>query len=107
MEAVEILTSPVIPRDGFVHGWPTRAGGVSTGKRASLNLGYRWGDDPAAVDENRRRVAVAAGYDPARLLVTKHVHGTAMWFAGEPLPDPPEFDALGTDRPGDVLGAFA
>lgn len=107
MEAVEILTSPVIPTDGFVHGWPTRTGGVSQGKRASLNLGYRWGDEPTHVDENRRRVAIAAGYDPARLLVTKHVHGTAMWFSGDTLPDPAEFDALGTDKPGDVLGAFA
>ena len=34
----------------------TRIGGVSLGRYASLNLGKNSGDDPAAVDENRRRV---------------------------------------------------
>jgi YfiH family protein len=106
-QRVHILTSEVMPREGFVHGFPDRWGGVSTGKRASLNLGYRWGDDPENVAENRRRVAAAAGYDPARLQVTKHVHGTRVWVVGDPAPDPPEFDVLATDRAGDVLGAFA
>jgi purine-nucleoside/S-methyl-5'-thioadenosine phosphorylase / adenosine deaminase len=104
---MEILRSPVIPDGQFVHGFPTRAGGVSTGKRASLNLGYRWGDDPDHVAENRRRVAAAAGYDPARLQATKHVHGTGVWVVGDPAPDPAEFDILVCDRPGDTLGAFA
>jgi copper oxidase (laccase) domain-containing protein len=45
-EAVEILHSPVLNLPGILHGWPTRHGGVSTGKRASLNLGQRWGDSP-------------------------------------------------------------
>ena len=104
---IEILRSPVLVADGFVHGWPTRAGGVSTGRRESLNLGYRWGDAPEHVTENRRRVAAAAGYDPARLQVTRHVHGTAVWVVGDPTPAPAEFDALVTDRAGDTLGAFA
>jgi purine-nucleoside/S-methyl-5'-thioadenosine phosphorylase / adenosine deaminase len=104
---MDILRSPVIPEDGFVHGFPTRHGGVSTGKRASLNLGYRWGDDPEHVAENRRRVAAAAGFDIARLQVTKHVHGTRVWIVGDEQPDPPEFDVLVTARPGDTLGAFA
>ncbi len=114
-DAVEILRSPVLPREGFIHGWPTRTGGVSPGQRASLNLGLRWGDAPENVDENRRRVAVAAGYDPARLQVTKHVHGVNVWVVGDSIaaaapgaPEAPhEYDALVTDRPGDVLGAFA
>jgi polyphenol oxidase len=105
--AVDILRSPLLDLPGVRHGWPTRAGGVSLGKRGSLNLGYRWGDEPALVDENRRRVAVAAGYDPARLQVTKHVHGTNVWVVGDLAPLPAEFDALVTDRTGDVLGAFA
>lgn len=106
-DALRILRSPLIPDDVFVHGFPERTGGVSTGLRASLNLGYRWGDDPARVAENRRLVAVAAGYDPAGLQVTKHVHGTAVWRVGEPTPEPPEFDGLVCDRSGPVLGAFA
>jgi hypothetical protein len=96
-----------MPADRFLHGWPTRVGGVSPGKRASLNLGLRWGDTAENVAENRRRVAVAAGYDPERLVVTKHVHGVNVWVVGDPAPEPAEFDGLVSDRPGDVLGAFA
>jgi YfiH family protein len=107
MEPIEILRSPVIPTEGFVHGFPTRAGGVSTGKRASLNLGARWGDDPAQVHENRRRVADAAGFDLARLQMTRHVHGTRVWVVGDPAPEPAEFDVIVAATPGDTLAAFA
>lgn len=103
---IEILHSPVIP-DGFIHGFPTRHGGVSEGLRASLNLGVRWGDERERVMENRRLLAAAAGYDPDRLVATVHVHGTNVFRVGEPLPDPAEFDGLVSDRPGDILGAFA
>src|SRR5688572_23831947 len=104
---LRILQSSVIPRDGFLHGFPERTGGVSDGPRSSLNLGFRWGDDRAVVEENRRRVAAAAGFDLARLRVTKHVHGTAVWVVGDPAPEPPEFDALVSDRAGDTVAAFA
>lgn len=104
---LRILRSSVIPSDRFVHGFPERWGGVSHGARSSLNLGYRWGDEPERVDENRRRVAASAGYEPEALAVTKHVHGTRVWCVDERLPDPPEFDGLVADRPGPVLGAFA
>jgi YfiH family protein len=106
-DAIRMYRSTVMPDDGFVHGFPERTGGVSVGLRASLNLGYRWGDDRAAVDENRRLLAAHVGYQPGELQVTKHVHGTRVWQVGEPLPDPPEFDGLVTDRAGPVLGAFA
>jgi YfiH family protein len=104
---IRLHTSPVLPTDGFVHGFPERGGGVSTGARASLNLGVRWGDDRENVEENRRRLAEVAGYDPEQLQITRHVHGTAVWRVGEPLPDPAEFDGLVCDRRGPVLGAFA
>jgi YfiH family protein len=104
---VVILRSPVIPSEGFVHGFPERTGGVSQGPRGSLNLGFRWGDERANVEENRRIVARTAGYDAEQLQVTKHVHGVAVWRVGDALPEPPEFDGLVTDRVGPVLGAFA
>jgi YfiH family protein len=107
MDLVDILRSELMPREGIVHGFPPRAGGVSTGKRSSLNLGYRWGDDPENVAENRRRVAAAAGWDAGRLQVTKHVHGTNVWVVGDPLAEGAEFDGLVCSTPGDVLGAFA
>lgn len=106
-EPIKILRSPVIPA-GFVHGFPERTGGVSSGPRASLNLGWRWGDDQAVVDRNRALLAAHVGYDAAALVVTRHVHGTRVWLVGEDdAGEPPEFDGLVCDRPGPVLGAFA
>ena len=67
------------------HGFFTRAGGVSRGLYASLNVGVGSNDDPAAVAENRRRAVLlilgrevkdASHYDPARVrryLATVHV----------------------------------
>jgi polyphenol oxidase len=117
-DAIRLHTSHVLPREGFVHGFPERTGGVSTGPRASLNLGMRWGDEPARVEENRRRLARHAGYDPDQLQVMRHVHGTDVWKVGEPDPGGAGFDerregtgggfdGLVCDRPGPVLGAFA
>jgi YfiH family protein len=105
--AIQLHTSHVLPRDGFLHGFPERGGGVSTGLRASLNLGKRWGDDEQNVEQNRRLLAAHAGYDPEQLQATRHVHGTAVWRVGEPAPEPAEFDGLVTDQVGPVLGAFA
>ncbi|HUH04627.1 MAG TPA: peptidoglycan editing factor PgeF [Kofleriaceae bacterium] len=107
MSCIEVLRSRLIPEELFMHGFPTRHGGVSTGLRSSLNLGFRWGDDLAVVEENRRLLAAHVGFAPEALVVTKHVHGTRVWRVGEALPDPPEFDGLVSDRPGPVLGAFA
>jgi YfiH family protein len=105
--SIRVLSSPIIPDAQFIHGFPERTGGVSTGPRASLNLGKRWGDSAEAVAENRRRLALHAGYDPDALVATRHVHGTNVWRVGEPLADGAEFDGLVCDRPGPVLGAFA
>ncbi len=106
MAPIRLHRSPVIPA-GFLHGFPERTGGVSQGLRSSLNLGARWGDDRDHVEANRRLLAEHAGYDPAQLQVTRHVHGTSVWKVGEPLAEGAEFDGLVCDRPGPVLGAFA
>jgi YfiH family protein len=53
-----------------------RAGGVSDGPYAALNLGRWTDDDPAAVAENRRR---AAGGRP--LAFARQVHGTRVVVA--------------------------
>ncbi|HEX2009325.1 MAG TPA: peptidoglycan editing factor PgeF [Roseateles sp.] len=53
----------------------TRAGGVSAGPYASLNVGRAVGDDPAAVAENRARVEAALGV-PAVFL--RQVHGNEV-----------------------------
>jgi copper oxidase (laccase) domain-containing protein len=50
-----------------------RAGGVSDGPYASLNLGRWTEDDPAAVAENRHRAA-----DGAPIAFARQVHGTRV-----------------------------
>jgi hypothetical protein len=37
----------------FAHGFSTRVGGVSAAPFDTLNMGARWGDVPANVEENR------------------------------------------------------
>lgn len=109
MTAIRLYSSAILSgfSDDIVHGFPERGGGVSTGLRASLNLGMRWGDDRANVDENRRRVADHAGYKPDALVAMRHVHGTAVWAVGEAMAEAAEFDGLVCDQPGPVLGAFS
>jgi polyphenol oxidase len=83
------------------HGFSLRTGGVSTGERASLDLGPA-GDLPPDAWENRRRLAQAAGLDPARLVTAHQVHGTRVvrGVAGSVV----EADCLWTDADGTWVG---
>jgi len=54
-----------------------RAGGISSGVYASLNLGDHVGDLASAVAENRRRLRAAAGL-PTEPVWLRQVHGTAV-----------------------------
>ena len=60
----------------------TREGGVSEGRYASLNLGLLTADEPANVEENRRRLCAEVGADPQRLALNRQVHGTTVRRAG-------------------------
>ena len=62
----------------------TRRGGVSEGPFASLNLGRLTDDDPAAVDENRRRVAAQVGVPWERVSFGRQVHGARVRRVAEP-----------------------
>ena len=62
----------------------TRHGGVSEGPYASLNLGLLTDDDPARVDENRRRLAATVGCQRERFLYGRQVHGAHVRRATEP-----------------------
>ena len=66
--------------DGVAFAFTERAGGVSEGAFASLNLGSRCGDDAGRVGENRRRALAALGADDlvGRLVCPRQVHGTAV-----------------------------
>ncbi|HTT52050.1 MAG TPA: peptidoglycan editing factor PgeF [Streptosporangiaceae bacterium] len=53
----------------------TRHGGVSTGSYGSLNLALHVGDDPAAVLENRHRLAGALGAELGDFVFCEQSHG--------------------------------
>jgi len=56
----------------------TRVGGVSEGPFAALNLGKATRDDPAHVDENRRRACAAVGADLERLTLNYQHHSATV-----------------------------
>jgi YfiH family protein len=72
----EVRTSPVLEREGFVHAFFTRNGGISTGPFASLSFSLAAGDEPPNVEENLRRAAKALGVTPSRLYFLSQVHGS-------------------------------
>jgi YfiH family protein len=103
-----LVRSPLLA--GVAHGFSTREGGVSSGRYASLNLGDKWGDDPPAVAENRRRFAAVGGFDWSALRTVRQVHGARV--ASVRATDLPEMvstveaDALIASEPGVVLGIY-
>ena len=97
-----------------------RGGGVSRAPYESLNLASHVGDDPAAVQENRRRLCGALGLagEPRWL---SQVHGRQVLTVQEPAqapaalapaargveaPAPPQADAAVTRRVGCPLGVL-
>lgn len=76
----------------------TRAGGVSLPPYDRLNLATHVGDDPACIAENRRRLAVMAGF-PAEPAWLEQVHGTTV-AAAETVDAPVAADAAWTRVPG-------
>jgi YfiH family protein len=88
-----------------------RAGGVSAGQFASLNLGAHVGDEPTAVAENRRRVAAELRL-PAEPLWLSQAHGTAVVAADDVMAATderdaaPQGDAAVTRRAGRVLAVL-
>jgi hypothetical protein len=72
----------------------TRAGGVSEGPYASLNLGKWTDDDPDAVAENRRRAS-----DGRPLAFARQVHGTDVVVLDGPTREIVEADGVATTAP--------
>lgn len=83
-----------------------RHGGVSRPPYAALNLGDHVGDDPAAVSENRRLLALEMGIDAAAVVYMQQVHGAEVALVdGRPEPGAalPVADALVTTAAGLAL----
>lgn len=90
---------------GAVHGFTTRIGGVSAGPYGSLNLGRGTEDDPVHVEENHRRLAIAAGFDPTKLATPqRQVHGATVVRAERAADTVCDCDAVVSAAPGLVLG---
>lgn len=86
---------------GIQHGFFGREGGVSNGIYASLNAGTGSDDDPAAVAENRARIAAALGVERTHLIGVHQVHSPEAVFVDGPWKDErPKADALVTKTPG-------
>jgi YfiH family protein len=77
----------------------TRQGGVSSAAFASLNLGRLTEDQPANVEENRRRLCAAVGAAPAKLAMNRQVHAATVNRAVAGKRGRPG-DGLWSDEPG-------
>ena len=88
------------------HGFFTREGGVSQGIYAALNCGPGSSDDPAAVEENRRRAMAMLDLPPESLATLYQAHTADVVVVTEPWSADrrPTADAMVTDRPGIALG---
>jgi polyphenol oxidase len=93
-----------LPSDWIIPDWPapknlralitTKAGGVSTGAYASMNLGDHVGDDAQLVKQNR---AALKKYLPAEPCWLRQVHGTSV-LSLEKYSEPVEADASVTQE---------
>ncbi len=102
------MTLDIVRADGLraaPHGFFGRSGGVSVGAVASLNCGLGSGDDPQAVETNRRRAADAV-LTGAPVASVHQIHSplAEVVRSSVPHPDRPRADALVTDVPGLLLG---
>jgi polyphenol oxidase len=89
----------------YVVAFTTRAGGVSEGPFASLNLGGKE-DHPEAIAENRRRACEQLGLDSSRLAFNRQRHTARVHRAGAGI-QPSDGDALWTDDAGLPLLAMS
>ena len=104
------LQSPLLAAlPGVRHAFFTRVGGVSGGLYASLNTGRGSHDDPAAVEENRRRCAAWFGRPAEALHVAYQVHSAEALTVAAPWrgDERPRGDAVVTRAPGVVCGALS
>ncbi len=96
LEAADLARLP-----GVRHAFFTRRGGASAGLYASLNAGVGSRDDPAAVAENRARMAARLGLSPTQLLTLWQVHSNEAVTVDAPFPgERPRADGLATAVPG-------
>jgi polyphenol oxidase len=105
-----MLESPLLQAiPGLRHAFFTREGGVSGGIYGSLNGGVGSNDDPADVEENRRRMAEQLGVSAPHFLTLWQTHSPDVVVASEPWQGAsrPRADAIVTRTLGLAIGATA
>jgi polyphenol oxidase len=89
--------SPASGGRGVDWGFTSTRGGLSVGDFATLNLGGHVGDDPSAVESNRRLVASSLDVERDHLLFMNQRHGSDIARVEGPWQgEPPAVDALVT-----------
>ncbi len=106
---METLHSDLLARvPGVRHAFFTRKGGVSGDIYEGLNVGRGSNDDPAAVEENRRRAAAWFGLTPDALNTCHQIHSANALVAEAPWGRyHPQGDAVVTDQLSLACGALA
>ncbi|NLX90078.1 MAG: peptidoglycan editing factor PgeF [Firmicutes bacterium] len=94
------------------HGFSSRLGGTGVGKNFSFDLGFKGGEDPLKVVENRERFLAIWGKKTTDLFCGEQVHGTGVAIIGSEEISAskrvfPATDALITAEREAVLGAFS
>ncbi len=87
----------------LIHAFTTRHGGVSKAPFDTHNLAFHVGDDANLVRENHALLAKELGYDLEKLVHMRQIHSDIIVTVDperENFDNPPECDALITDRPG-------
>ncbi|NXU52627.1 LACC1 protein, partial [Turnix velox] len=100
------LKTSLIPDDIFLHGFTTRTGGISyipTLSSCNLLSSSKRRDPQAVVKENLRRLANAAGFNPATFHRVKCDHANAVCIMGKKEPDC--YDGIVTNQKGVTISA--
>ncbi len=94
----------------LAHGFTTRRGGVSVSPFDEFNGSLSVGDDPSAVETNRKRFSEQLGIPLSQCLTVRQIHGDNILVIDKEgaLPDSKDlqkgYDALITNRPEVLLG---
>jgi YfiH family protein len=104
-EPVSPILSSQLVSGRAVHGFFTRAGGVSQGLYRGLNVGIGSSDNREAVDENRRRAAATLGAEPPVISNPWQVHSADAVIIDRPYDgERPKADGIVTNKPGLAIG---
>lgn len=105
------ITFPKLERCGAVrHTFSTRLGGVSQGQYASMNLGFKNGDERERVEQNYEILCGAVGIETSHLVLSHQTHTANVRTVtkedcgtGVTKPSFSDIDGLVTNEPGVAL----